>query len=226
MIDASILAALIAAASNLGKPLIEAALRSYERLSGKPLKVAGSLLDDDVYAWQTVNRIQLAARVDQILTDEGVPSRILPNGFLIRAIDGATCVDDPDARELWARLLVSAVKDEAAARPAYVETLKHIGATEAGLIEKMIRTPEFYVWDHRRPTPLEDAAAEVLLSLGVLEHPPQMSGQVMLTSMERGGGYPPMVMAKLSRYGQSFAGTVLPPVPKWENEPGALTVPS
>ena len=208
MIDSSLWAALIAAGSNLGKPLIEAALRRYERLSGKPLKVAGSLLDDDVYAWRTVNRIQVAARVEQIMNEEGIPSRILPNGFLMRAVNGASYVDDPDVRELWARLLVSAVKEEGAARPAYVETLKHIGATEARLLKKMIGTSEFFVWDHRRPDPPDDAAAEVLLSLGVLEHPPQMSGQVMLTSKDRGGGYSPMTMARPSRYGRTFAGAV------------------
>ena len=214
MIDPSVLSALITAGgtlgASLGKPLIEAALRRYERLSGKPLKVAGSLLDDDVYAWQTANRVQVAARIEQIMNEEAVPSRLLPNGFLLRAIEGASNVDDAVVRELWARLVVSAVKDDSAARPAYIETMKQIGPPEAHLLRKMVAGPELHVWDHRRPTPEDDAAAEVLLSLGVLEHPPHMSGQVMLTSQSRGGGYSPRTMGELSRYGRSFAGVVLP----------------
>jgi len=121
---------ILGGAIGVAKPVLEAGCRLLENVLGKPLKVAGGMLADQLYVWQWENRINFANRAQQLMDENGVAAKVLPRGFLIPLLEAAGNVDDPELQEMWARLLVSAVERDAN-HPAYVHLLRQLSPDEA-----------------------------------------------------------------------------------------------
>jgi hypothetical protein len=111
-----------------------------ETLLGKPCKVAGNLLADQIYVWQWTNRARAFARAREIIEKEKIPARVLPAGFLMPVLDEVGNVDSPELQELWARLIVSGLKDARHQHPAFAETLRRMSGEDARFIETYVIT--------------------------------------------------------------------------------------
>lgn len=128
-------------ALGVAKPIVETGCKFAESLLGEPLKAAGGMLADRIYAWQTVNRIKIAARTKRLCDVGGVKPRKVASGFLLPFFDKAGNVDDPDLAELWAQLLTSAVRDDAAQHPLFIRTLEGMSRDDALVVRKVARAP-------------------------------------------------------------------------------------
>jgi len=78
-------ATIIGGALTVAKPIVETGCKLVESLLGEPCKVAGSMLADQVYAWQWTNRINIAHRAQQIMDKTGSLPRFCPLAFLYRS---------------------------------------------------------------------------------------------------------------------------------------------
>jgi hypothetical protein len=118
----------------LARPVVDTGCGLINSLFGKPFKVAGGMIADQLYAWRWTNRVRIAARAQEILDEHEVDARILPPGFLMPLLDAAGDVEDPELQELWAQLLASAVSEDENQVRSYVEILKCLSPVEAKLL--------------------------------------------------------------------------------------------
>jgi hypothetical protein len=165
------LAAAIFSASQVAKPVVETGVRLIENLLGRPFRVAGNLLADEMYYWQWVNRIKIAARAQEIMDENAVAARVVPKGFILPLVDIAGNVDEPDLQELFAHLIANGAADEKAQRRQFAETLKMLSAEDARFFIALARMEgEAF---HRFASPdaenADDERAGRLMSLGLLE---------------------------------------------------------
>lgn len=128
------MATLITGAVDLARPVVESGCRLIDDLLGKPCRVSGALLSDQIYAWQWANRIRIANRAREILDKYSVPEQVLPTGFLVPLLDQIGNVDQPELQNLWAQLLASAVESELARHPSFVSILSQLSIAEGVLI--------------------------------------------------------------------------------------------
>src|SRR5258706_10944326 len=96
-------AATIAAAAQLGKPVVQKGCDFVDAVLGKPLKAVGGILADEISFWRWKNRLKIAARAKDILDSKKVQVDVLPPSFLLPLLDAAGNVDDPDLEEMWAQ---------------------------------------------------------------------------------------------------------------------------
>lgn len=179
MSDLAAVAAAAGAGFAVAKPVAEAASDLAQKLLGQPFKVAGDLLADQVYCWQCVNRIRLLEKLKLKIDESKVQVKSLPPGFLIPAIDAVGNVDDECLQDFWARLLCSAIQDDAAASPSFIETLRRLGPAEAKwLNENAKKVPTPYVRNYSIvPSSVNGYFAappgigSKLVALGLLQHP-------------------------------------------------------
>ena len=146
----------LGAALELAKPVVDLGCQLIQDVLGKPLKVAGSMLVDQVYAWQWTNRISIARKAKQIMDDHGIAAQVLPPGFFVPLLIGAGDVGDPDLQELWAQLLASAVYDSIHQHPAYSRILQQLCRDEAVVLGRLrkssISVLELVDFDHSTHT--------------------------------------------------------------------------
>lgn len=55
-----------------------------------------------------MNRVRIAARVQEFLDEKKIPPRVLPKGFLLPLIEAAGNVEDPDLQDSGPALLLQA----------------------------------------------------------------------------------------------------------------------
>lgn len=186
MTDATTAVAVIGTALTVGKPIVETGCRLLESLLGKPCKVAGDLLADEMYAWQWENRLRILNRTKQKLDEGNVPPRVLPKGFLLPLLDSCGNTEEAELQEMWAQLLTSSVASPEHQHPAFIRILAQLSRNEAALMVSTDRpfvisgSPEKYqheqLWSwltQNIPDALEmqqsevDFANEVVGSLGL-----------------------------------------------------------
>ncbi len=85
-------------------PLIKTATRLVESLLGEPLKVTGEALADHSKMWQWKNLVEMAAEAKRRMGEEKVAERVVLPSFLMPLLEGAGYTDDPNLREMWARV--------------------------------------------------------------------------------------------------------------------------
>lgn len=139
------------------------------------MKAAAGLIADQIYAWQLTNRVRVAAMAKEKCDAAGIHPRKIATGFLLPFFEAAGNVDATDLTELWAKLLVSAVSDDAAQHPLYIRTLEGMNGADAALLYELADP----IASHRKgrgycrivvegkPGPT-DAAIARLLSLSLL----------------------------------------------------------
>jgi hypothetical protein len=120
------LAVMVSNATELTKPVVETGCDLISTLLKRPLEVAGNMLGDTLYARQTANRIRMFARTKELLGNSRVPPGVLPEGFLTPALDAAGNVADPEMRDVWARLMASAIESSMNAHPAFIVILSQL----------------------------------------------------------------------------------------------------
>ena len=160
--------------------------------------------------------MRLARKVEERLNKGGVAKRVLPPSFAVPALEGAASVDDDSVPDMWAALLASGVKDDGAQRPAYVQTLKSIGGTEAAVLQQIIRGGGLY--DTRKfamasVPDWERAAVMLLQSLGVLA--PVIDVRPRDAGPNRYEFSADAYILEVAPYGWDFAGAVAPEVVAW-----------
>lgn len=128
--------AVLSNALDLGKPVVETACGLVDSLLGEPCKVAGNMLADQVYYWQWRNRVRMAHRAKEMMDQDRIAPRVLPNGFLIPLLDAAGNVEEPDLQEMWARLLVSGIESDEHCHPGFVQVLSQFGGLDASILER------------------------------------------------------------------------------------------
>jgi hypothetical protein len=125
----------IVATAKIGKSAVDTACKLADALLGKPLAVAGDMIADEIYVWQTTNRIRLLLKTEEKLKAAGVSARIIPKGFLLPLLDAAGNVDDADLQEMWANLLAGGVTADSKQHPMYIQTLRQMSAADAQLLQ-------------------------------------------------------------------------------------------
>ncbi|MBK8233110.1 MAG: DUF4393 domain-containing protein [Candidatus Eisenbacteria bacterium] len=121
----------IADALALAKPVVEAGCNLINSVLGKPCKVAGELLADQIYAFQWHNRVRIFAKAQALLDEHDVPAAVLPTGFLMPLLDAAGNIEADDLQNLWAQLLASAVQHPSARHPMFVDALRQMSSEDA-----------------------------------------------------------------------------------------------
>lgn len=139
MNDLATAGALLGGAFGVAKPVAESASRLAEKLLGEPFQVAGSMIADQVYAWQTANRIRLLSRVEALLKERGVAPESVATGFLLEAIESGGRVDQEDLQTLWAALISGAVEHPANAQPIFVHALKQLSSDDIVVVKCFIK---------------------------------------------------------------------------------------
>ena len=166
MKDLAAVAAAAGAGFAVAKPVAEAASDLAQKLLGRPFTVAGDLLGDQIYYWQCVNRIRVLDRLRAKLEESEFPAKSLPPGFLVPALDAAGNVDDDDLRELWAKLLLNAIRDPDSRSPMFISVLRQMGPAEAQWLHENFGAFQSGYIDRDGSN-----ASDHLLALGVLGHP-------------------------------------------------------
>lgn len=167
--DPITLASAIFSASQVAKPLAEKGAKLIDSLLGEPCRVAGNLLADQIYYWQWLNRVKIAARAKEIMDQNGVAARVVPKGFLLPLVDEAGNVEEPQLQELFAQLMANGVADDAAQRRQFVGTLKLLSADDARFFLDLAAKGERDWYRFSGQDSAEDERAGRLSSLGLLE---------------------------------------------------------
>lgn len=126
----------LGAIAHASQPLMKKGAELLDSLLGEPLKVAGGMLGDQVYAWRVARAATLGANCRAVLDEAGVAPRQLPTGFLLPFIEAAVG-SDPALDQMWAKLLASATASDANQHPVFREVLRRITADEAMIIETL-----------------------------------------------------------------------------------------
>jgi hypothetical protein len=126
--------ALIAAAGYAAKPLVDVAANLLQSLLGKPCKVAGGLIADQIYGWQWVNRIHWANKVQAKLDRDGVPPVELPAGFLVPLLASVGNIENDTLQDMFAELTASALRSGSEPPPAFRRVLEELSPSEAMLL--------------------------------------------------------------------------------------------
>lgn len=137
MDEAKSIAEAISDVTNLARPVVERACAFAESLLGEPLKVAGSVLADHMYAWQTSNRVRILERTRRLVERAGIHPGHIAVGFLLPALEAMGNVDDDDLQELWAQLLSGSMDDESLQQMMYVETLRRLSSEDAVILSRL-----------------------------------------------------------------------------------------
>ena len=119
------------------EPIVQMGCRLIEALLGEPCKIAGTMLADQIYAWQWSNRVRIAARAGEIMKSERIAERVLPPGFLLPLLAAAGNVDEPVLQEMWANLLASGVAAERHRHPGFIRSLEQLSKLDAKIIEQL-----------------------------------------------------------------------------------------
>jgi hypothetical protein len=126
-----------AAAAQLGKPIVQKGCDLIDAALGRPFKVAGGILADEISFWRWKNRLKIAARSRDILDSKKVQVEVLPPSFLLPLLDAAGNVDDPDLAEMWAQLLAGGSQDDCHRHPAFIETLRWMSGEDARFLKRL-----------------------------------------------------------------------------------------
>lgn len=130
-------AAVLGQAMDVARPVIDKACGLIETMLGEPCKVAGSMLSDQVYWWQWKNRLRIARRAAEILEHEKLATEVVPPDFLVPVLDAVGEVEDESLSEMWARLLVSGMHDEAHRQAMHIEILRKMSGRDAILFQRI-----------------------------------------------------------------------------------------
>lgn len=216
--DTSIVAAIVAAAA-IAKPIAEAGCELAKDLLGEPLKVAGGMIADQIYAWQLGNRLRILSRAKQIMQGKNIEARQIATGFLLPLLDCAGNVDNSELQELWANLLVSGVSDDKNQHPMFSETLSRLRAADSRLFRDIAK----YEIHPPLGTETFSAADSGLLVAGRLTAVGLISGLPRRVTLGEG---PQRKTCYLSPYGWQFAAVVMPELRLKFDEFGGISVES
>ena len=125
----------IVAATDVAKPIVEKAVEFAENLLGEPLRVAGGMLADQLYAHQTANRIRILERVSSKVAESGVKPDQAATGFLLAALEAGGQADTDELQDKWADLLAKAMSAEETRAPAHIETLRRLGTLDVRALD-------------------------------------------------------------------------------------------
>jgi len=155
----------------LGRP-VDTACNLIENLLGEPFKIAGDVLSDQVRLWQWQNRLRIADKAKAILEKRSIETRQLQPDFLLPLIRDCGDTSDESVQETWARLLVSAIEDDANEHIAFVNILKSMNGMDVRVLQAMIELG--YVEPKERAKAIGDKLAVdvsvVHLSIANFEH--------------------------------------------------------
>lgn len=173
MSDLAVAASALGAGFAAVKPLAETASKFAEALLGEPLQVAGGMLADHMYAWQTTNRIKILHKAKRRFDESGADPSIVPPGFLVPAIEACGNCESEDLQSLWAELLLAAVCDHENAQTMYVDTLRRLSPSDAAALRCLPRANRCGV---ERPQPIRAPNEQIgqqqiarLLALSLVE---------------------------------------------------------
>jgi hypothetical protein len=100
------------------------------------------MLSDQIYAWQWLNRVRIAARASEIMNREGVAPRVVPPGFLLPLLEAAGNVEEPALQEMWAALLASGAASEDHCHPGFIRSLQQFSTLDAKTVGQLMSAIE------------------------------------------------------------------------------------
>ena len=115
-------------------PLLTKGVEFLDSLVGEPIRIAGGMLSDQLYAWRWQNRIRIGAKARQKVEEVRGNTVPVPPAFLLPFLEAAGDVDSEELQDLWARLLASVATGAAEHHPAFVRTPQQFSAVEAHLL--------------------------------------------------------------------------------------------
>jgi hypothetical protein len=132
----------VTALNKVPQKVVDTGCELIKDLLGYPFKAAGGLIGDTIYQYQCLRRVEIADRAKTILDEKKIAPRVMAPGFLLTYFEAAGYVDDDeDLKQMWARLLASAVENEEAAKRVFVNVLKQLGPAEVKLLQSLWNQP-------------------------------------------------------------------------------------
>jgi len=125
------------AGKGVGRRLADALSRPPSDIIGKAVRSLGSSETPDV--WREDNLRALGKRVQRIATRRGIRPRQVPLSFLFPLVEEAAKVDDRLLGEMWARLLVAGLADDANQQPMFIRLLRDLAAEDARVLDRAVR---------------------------------------------------------------------------------------
>ncbi|MBX3404672.1 MAG: DUF4393 domain-containing protein [Phycisphaeraceae bacterium] len=135
------IAEVMSKALDLGKPVVEKACEFLDSMLGKPCRVAGGMLGDQIYAWQWSNRLRIIAKAEEKVRARKVAPCMMPPGFLMPLLDGAGNCDSSSLEAMWVSLLAGAVEHEPLRHPAFPEVLRRLSPADGKLLDRLYSDP-------------------------------------------------------------------------------------
>ena len=145
------------------KPMAETGCKLIEDLLGKPCKIAGDMLSDQIYSWQWSNRIRIACRAKEIMAENKIAEKVLPHGFLLPLLEASGNVEEPILQEMWAKLLASAVSNAKHQHPSYIRVLSEVSPLDVKLLQDIYNEYKNNSDSSKKPYYLKNACS----SLGI-----------------------------------------------------------
>ena len=130
--------AILKGLASVPEPVIKAAVGFVESLLGKPFKVAGDAISDQIRMWKWENRVRCAARAMEIMREEEIAVRVVPPEFLLPVVEAAGYEGDSTLNEMWARLLASGAKDDRYQQPMFIRILRDFSPEDARVLKRAV----------------------------------------------------------------------------------------
>lgn len=139
--------------TKLAKPFAESGAKLIETMLGEPCKVAGGMLSDQLYAWQLMNRVKIAAKAKEKLDAAGIEPKAVSPGFLMPFLEAAGNVEEECLQDLWANLLASGTTSDVSQHPLFLSALRNLTKHEVEALILLAKDNEFKVPDLQTLTP-------------------------------------------------------------------------
>ncbi len=128
---------IIAKALDLAKPIVETGCELVECVLGKPCKVAGDMLADQIYAWQWSNRLRILEKASKQIQELKGDKESIPTGFFLAALDSCGNIENEDLQGMWANLIANSARSKKDAHPAFIDALKTLSGDEARVLQEI-----------------------------------------------------------------------------------------
>ncbi len=158
----------LVAYSGIAQTVVDTGADLIKSLLGEPMKVAGSMVSDQLYGWQLRQRITIAAKAKQLLDKRKIAPHSIATGFLLPFFEAAGNAEESELQDMWAELLASAVENDDAQHPVFIETLRKMSGVDAKLFRKIVSSLDSGLLFYANGQ-MEKRAAARLIAISIIQ---------------------------------------------------------
>ncbi len=116
-----------------------------------PIEQGMGIFEDKLKYTRWENQVRLMLRAKEFMNEIGLEGvqRAIPLKFAVPLLQGAAMEDDHSLQDMWAKLLVNAIRDDGIElKRVYIDILERLSPLEAKILEKLYSLP-FSEYRHR-----------------------------------------------------------------------------